>query len=731
MKKYLLLFSCFLLVINSYGQDWKNLYPGTRISSIALVDSFLWVNTESQLARYNRFTEETRYFREFDSVTKPSYPDLEEFSFTVSANTNPIVSINYTGIFELHGDYWLRYDGSNTNLKPERILNLQYDRKDTLWFEDGEFHLYRRSDSLTFDAIQLEEASTVDFTFDQYNNLILNYHNKLVYIQNDSIIDFNTENSPIQEFTELEIQFDSLNNMWVMEHIPQTDWNPGELLNLFVFDGNEWSVINWFSEKFTNNSAIPTIFEIDNDDNKWFVSNGDVQIYKDTGWVHHQLSEEFFSTSDLGIVDMDTFFLSSTAYGLLIFADGIQSIDPVADNRLPGEIISDIAIDSKSNVWIASKQSQYGRPALSLIKEDIWKVNNKMNYEIQEGPVSVSRFFQDDQDNLYAFTQNGPSHIFDGENWTVPSFILPMGFHDISVDINGNLWGVNSLYIYKFDNYNSEVIYETTFAYYDKKMAIDESGNIWSIDYKHISLYSEDSIINYTCDLSDPYCIKNGYTDLAIDLDGNVWISSGGLTKFDGTNWTQYRFAGKNGISSDLTYTIAIDSNNSKYFGSFRGGLIIYDNVNWFYINESNSELPSNTVNAIAFDNQNNVWLGTDLGISIFNKEFKGDTLDIEEATVDFFVDHTGIPDNLMIDVLVYPQPAKHILHVKTMLVCNGKLELRLYDMNGREVTSKQYLDCSSSETYSLDCNNIPSGLYILEIVFGNINRNKKVIISR
>lgn len=731
MKRTLLLLACFLMVFISNCQDWKNLYPGTRISSISLVDSILWVNTESQLAEYNRFSEETRYFREFDAVPKPSYPDLDHFSFAVGDKLNPIVSISYTGLFELHGDHWVRYDESNTNLKPGRILNLQYDRKDTLWFEDGEYHLYRRSDSLTFDAIQLEEPSTVDFTFDRYNNLILNYYNKLVYIQNDSNIEFNVENSPIQEFSELEIQFDSLNKMWVMEHILGDEQNPDDSVNLFVFDGNEWSKITWLPATYNFLYPIPSIFEIDRDGNKWFVSDGDIQIYTDTGWVNHHLTEEFFSTSDLGIVDLETFFLSSTAYGLLNFEGGIKGINPVADNRLPGERISDIAIDSKSNVWIASEQTQYGRPALSLVRDDIWKVNNKINYEIQEGPVGVSKFFQDDMDNVYAFTQNTLSHIFDGENWEVPFFALPNGLHDIDVDINGNLWGVNSLHIYKYDNYYSEAIYETTFPYYDKKMAIDEAGNIWTIDNKYLSYYSEDSIVNYACNRSDPNCINSGYWDLEIDHDGNVWISSGGLTKFDGNRWTQYRFAGKNGITSDLTYTIAIDSNNTKYFGSFRGGLIIYDNVNWYYINGSNSELPHNTVNAVAFDNQDNVWLGTDLGISIFSKEFKGDTLDIEEATVEFFVDHTGIPDNQLFDIRVYPQPAAEILKVKLKYCSEGRLELRLYDMNGRVLTSKQYNNYSSGEICSLNCNNITSGIYILEVVSGNISRNRKVIISR
>lgn len=123
----------------------------------------------------------------------------------------------------------------------------------------------------------------------------------------------------------------------------------------------------------------------------------------------------------------------------------------------------------------------------------------------------------------------------------------------------------------------------------------------------------------------------NQVTSIAIDAQGNKWFGTfyGEVIKFDNENWTVFDntnsgLPGKYQISS-----IAIDAQDNKWFGtSFApngepgGGLVKYDNINWTVYNTSNSGLPNNTVTGIAIDNLGNKWIGTWSGLAKFDSKW-------------------------------------------------------------------------------------------------------------
>jgi ligand-binding sensor domain-containing protein len=85
---------------------------------------------------------------------------------------------------------------------------------------------------------------------------------------------------------------------------------------------------------------------------------------------------------------------------------------------------------------------------------------------------------------------------------------------------------------------------------------------------------------------------------------------SGGLAKFDGTNWTVYKYRNSL-LPSDTVYAIAIDGGGNIWIGT-RRGLAKFDGVKtWIVYDTSNSGLPSNDVRAIAIDGVGNIWIGT------------------------------------------------------------------------------------------------------------------------
>jgi hypothetical protein len=86
----------------------------------------------------------------------------------------------------------------------------------------------------------------------------------------------------------------------------------------------------------------------------------------------------------------------------------------------------------------------------------------------------------------------------------------------------------------------------------------------------------------------------------------------------DTSVWVDYQVF-NSGIPSNSLSAITFDQNNVKWIGSMDKGLIRYDEVNFISYNTSNSPIPSNKINCVSIDPMNKVWVGTDFGIGIFD----------------------------------------------------------------------------------------------------------------
>lgn len=86
----------------------------------------------------------------------------------------------------------------------------------------------------------------------------------------------------------------------------------------------------------------------------------------------------------------------------------------------------------------------------------------------------------------------------------------------------------------------------------------------------------------------------------------------------DTSVWVDYQVSNSSIQSNNLT-AIAIDNNNVKWIGSNNRGLIRYDGVSFINFDLTNSAVPSNQINCISVDNQNRIWIGTNFGIGIFD----------------------------------------------------------------------------------------------------------------
>lgn len=125
--------------------------------------------------------------------------------------------------------------------------------------------------------------------------------------------------------------------------------------------------------------------------------------------------------------------------------------------------------------------------------------------------------------------------------------------------------------------------------------------------------------------------INTSISSIAVDADDNIWFGGlnhdGCLTKFDGTNWTNYD-------SIDNVMAIAIDDEGNKWLGINGGYLTKFDDRSISIYDEIAN------VSAIAIDKEGNKWLGNSSGIVEFDgKDFihhnSGEDMSVSAIAID------------------------------------------------------------------------------------------------
>jgi ligand-binding sensor domain-containing protein len=101
-------------------------------------------------------------------------------------------------------------------------------------------------------------------------------------------------------------------------------------------------------------------------------------------------------------------------------------------------------------------------------------------------------------------------------------------------------------------------------------------------------------------------------------------------------NWTNYNKS-NSGLPVNSIHTIAFDSSNTKWIGTWGGGLVRFDDTSWTVFNTFNSPLPHNDVYSILVDKDNVIWIGTFGGGLV--------KLDGDEWTI-FNRTNSGLTDN-------------------------------------------------------------------------------------
>jgi hypothetical protein len=206
----------------------------------------------------------------------------------------------------------------------------------------------------------------------------------------------------------------------------------------------------------------------------------------------------------------------------------------------------------------------------------------------------------------------------------------------------------------------------------------------------------------------------NSILSIAIDVSGNKWIgTSGGLVKFDDTNWTLYNTS-NSGLPYNSVSSIAIDGSGNKWmwtgvipFGwGARGVLTKFDGTNWTVYDKSDSDLPDNVINSIVIDESGNKWIGTGSGGLAVYRE--GGPVAVKENQV-----QAGLPRCFMLESN-YPNPFNPVTVISWRLPVSSRVELTIYNTLGQKI-STLVSEKQSAGKHNVEWNaqGLPSGVYI------------------
>ncbi len=357
------------------------------------------------------------------------------------------------------------------------------------------------------------------------------------------------------------------------------------------------------------------------------------------------------------------------------------------NNGLAGNVVRDIIEDTKGTFWFATDEG------VSMFNGKSFK-----NFSTSNGLQSdiIFDLFEDSEQRIWAGTSGGGVSVFEKkDSITVTSFtsnnglasdnvfsILEDNFNRIWLGyIGGNPQMVNFDKELTVTEINTSFNYDLSTIFCGIK---DSKGNIWYgsiksgvFKYENISPNSNPTLVNYSilnglkdnyilnlCERNNTICIgtndggiqflenntfsyldvfdglpNNQILNLFNDRENNLWIScmGEGLLKLNGFNFSH--FTKNDGLISNQISSIKKNEHDNLYWVS------TYDNgIQTFSIKDNKiinqQKILSNhpfysSIKTFDFDNNNNVWIGTQNGLVVWNEKILATVNSEEELAGD------------------------------------------------------------------------------------------------
>jgi ligand-binding sensor domain-containing protein/signal transduction histidine kinase/DNA-binding response OmpR family regulator len=297
-------------------------------------------------------------------------------------------------------------------------------------------------------------------------------------------------------------------------------------------------------------------------------------------------------------------------------------------NSLSGNSIRTILKDRAGNIWLGTFGGGINLMATS---------HNMFNYLGAQTPGKpglsfemVSSVVAANKDALWIGTEGGGLNYADLNTPYFKKYALSQ----ISANIGANtikcilpegedLWlgTVKGLYYY---DHSTQSLKNIPIPINNKEIfsMAKTKDNLWLATNGSglISMDKKGRTTSYKMKPSENSITHNEVTKIIKDDADNLWIGTNkGLSYFNGGKFTQFYHEENNAysLSNNTISTLLIDAKKRIWIGTKGGGINLYDKTsNRFYVIDKKSGLSNDVIQSIEEDNNGNIWVSTNQGLS-------------------------------------------------------------------------------------------------------------------
>ena len=315
-----------------------------------------------------------------------------------------------------------------------------------------------------------------------------------------------------------------------------------------------------------------------------------------------------------------------------------------ANSGLVDNYINGIYVDADNVIWCATNGG------ISSYQEGIWSsITDKISYPVYPAGISHkvkcvvqnldrSMWFGTYGGGIFRYDQSGISFIW--KNYTtddgLPSDVI-LGLAESQLpgpNQLGEIWcasttglghfvsSTNQGGTWTWDNADnsplpSSNVYAVAYDFNDY--------SVWVATYLPVALTFIDATGRWQPPIPLEYPYDVPIVAMAFDASNNLWVAQ--LNQVSKLNvntfvWEHYTYGSTNGgLPLGSVNCVTTDFAETRWFGT-NSGLARYRDTTWTTFNSRLvPQLPSDTITAVAYDREGNLWIGTHEGVVLYNEE--------------------------------------------------------------------------------------------------------------
>ena len=574
MKKLLLLYTLLFSVLFSaqtdYSASWEDFYSYNNVKDFVKVDDVIYALSDNAVFTYNVVTKEIEKLSSVQGLSGENTSSIHynsDFKRLVIGYENGLVEVvDEDGIITISSDI------VSFNQSGEKSIN-------DITAYNGKLYLSTPFAIVVYDIDRLEFGDTYFIGAGSgairinattiLNNVIYAATENGVYtadINNTSLIDFNNWKQQFNgnSFKRL-VTFN--NSIFAISET-----------KIYEIDGMNLNEIRDFSQSITSIKSSASFLAVTLSKNSVIFDTSLNTVFQ------FSTIPDFNFTLNNSFFENDTIFLATKEYGILQKnKNSIDYIEIHPEGPVENDIFSIAA--NNNNVWVV-----YG------------------GYTDTYGPIG----------NRIGIISHFNGEEIDGEKWKNIKLNSVAPFTDLNhVTIDPNT--ENKVYVSSFGDTNITSI--------NNKNA---TGGLLVLENDEIkTFYNHNNSTLEDIEPGDPVRVTVRVSASVFDSQGNLWVTNvlvdNELHKLSASgNWTSFDMrsvetdASRAGLSE-----IAIDKNNSLWYGSRANGVYVFNengNRKKALIATPNlGNLPDANVESVAVDGSNRVWIGTRSGLVMYS----------------------------------------------------------------------------------------------------------------